>query len=139
MTNAAAPSSVKRISKKGTRGKRPSLAKSLGKNRKKQQHEESAISTMQRLHLLRKQRIFLTKQVQVFEDRLEEIREHIRIIDADIEMQRKLAKQRFDEMEERDRTEVEVSKKGTKPAAKSKKKGKSKKNGRNGNGFELEY
>jgi hypothetical protein len=108
---------------KGKRVKKPSLARSIGSIRKHEKHEESAISSMQQLHLLRKQKIFLLREEQVFTNRIAELREQIQILDKKIADHRDQAKRKFHEIDERDRKEVEeISKETSQKSSKQKKK-----------------
>jgi hypothetical protein len=68
---------------------RMSLAKSIGKLRKGEQ--ETPIVAIQQVHLLRKQKTFLTKQAFVFEKKAETVREQAKALEVKIKFQRELA------------------------------------------------
>lgn len=70
---------------------RVSLAKSIGKLRKGEQ--ETPIVAIQQVHLLRKQKTFLTKQAFVFEKRAQVVKEQVKAIEEKIKAQKKIAEE----------------------------------------------
>lgn len=68
---------------------RVSLAKSIGKLRKGEQ--ETPIVAIQQVHLLRKQKTFLTKQAFVFEKKAQTVKEQVKALEAKIKSQKELA------------------------------------------------
>jgi hypothetical protein len=68
---------------------RMSLAKSIGKLRKGEQ--ETPIVAIQQVHLLRKQKTFLTKQAFVFEKKAETVREQVKALEFKIKSKKELA------------------------------------------------
>lgn len=68
---------------------RTSLAKSIGKLRKGEQ--ETPIVAIQQVHLLRKQKTFLTKQAFVFEKKAETVREQVKELEKKIKSKKELA------------------------------------------------
>jgi hypothetical protein len=68
---------------------RMSLAKSIGKLRKGE--TETPIVAIQQVHLLRKQKSFLSKQALVFEKKSKTVREQVKAIEEKIKVQKKLA------------------------------------------------
>jgi hypothetical protein len=68
---------------------RTSLSKSIGKLRKGEQ--ETPIVAIQQVHLLRKQKTFLTKQAFVFEKKAETVKEQVELLEAKIKSKKELA------------------------------------------------
>jgi hypothetical protein len=84
---------------------RTSLAKSIGKLRKGEQ--ETPIVAIQQVHLLRKQKTFLTKQAFVFEKKAETVREQVEALETKIKSQKELAMSLVKGLEEEREVEVE--------------------------------
>ncbi|MFH1565104.1 MAG: hypothetical protein ABIC82_04625 [bacterium] len=68
---------------------RTSLVKSIG--RLKKNEEETPIVAIQKAHLFRKQKAFLTKQAFVFEKKAEAVKEQVKEINKKIKIQNELA------------------------------------------------
>jgi hypothetical protein len=85
-----------------------SLAKSVGKLRKGEQ--ETPIVAIQQVHLLRKQKAFLTKQAFVFEKKAETVREQVRVLETKIKLQKDMATSLVKGLEEENDTEEEDKK-----------------------------
>jgi glutamine synthetase adenylyltransferase len=84
---------------------RMSLAKSIGKLRKGEQ--ETPIIAVQQVHLLKKQKSFLTKQAFVFEKKAETVKEQVKELERKIKLQKELAARLFEELEESNDEETE--------------------------------
>jgi hypothetical protein len=68
---------------------RTSLSKTVGKLRKGE--EETPIVAIQQVHLLRKQKSFLTKQAFVFEKKAETVKDQVKELERKIKLKKELA------------------------------------------------
>jgi hypothetical protein len=84
---------------------RTSLSKSIGKLRKGEQ--ETPIVAIQQVHLLRKQKAFLTKQAFVFEKKAETVKEQVKELEEKIKSKKKLAMSLVKGLEEESEPEAE--------------------------------
>jgi hypothetical protein len=84
---------------------RTSLSKSIGKLRKGE--EETPIVAIQQVHLLRKQKMFLTKQAFVFEKKAETVREQVKALEIKIKSKKELAMNLVRALEGENEKEVE--------------------------------
>jgi hypothetical protein len=105
---------------------RTSLIKSVGKMRKNEQ--ETPIVAIQQVHLLRKQKAFLTQQAFVFEKKAETVREQVKVIDKKIAVKKALATKLVKGLEDEDAERALLEEDS--PKASSKKQGPDKGGGR---------
>jgi len=68
---------------------RVSLSKSIGKIRKSE--DETPIVAIQKIHLFRKQKAFLSKQAIVFEKKVNSVKDQVKDLEKKIKAQRALA------------------------------------------------
>jgi hypothetical protein len=86
---------------------RVSLAKSVGKLKKGEQ--DTPIVAIQQVHLLRKQRSFLTKQAFVFEKKAETVKEQVKEIERKIKIKKELATSLVQDLEDESLEEDDIS------------------------------
>jgi hypothetical protein len=84
---------------------RMSLAKSIGKLKKGEQ--DTPIVAIQQVHLLRKQKAFLTKQAFVFQKKAEAVREQVKMLEDKIKSKKELAMDLVKSMESENEAKIE--------------------------------
>lgn len=82
---------IHRQAKRPSLVKRPSLSKSIGQLHKSRRAEESPLVSIQKIHLFRKQKAFLTKQAEVFEKKAEAVKDQTMELKKKIKAQKDIA------------------------------------------------